>query len=950
MIGRRTPASAEPGRAFEPGHSLPMFDRLAPAPPPAVVAARIDLHTGPGDVVVDLAGRGGWIARAAVDRQRRAVSLESSPLTRMLAEVVLRPPDVRHLDAAFQAMAASPRPEASLRTSIGDLYATRCATCGRALIADEFTWSVGPDLDGEADPDAHRGIAATARPVLRHYRCTVCRDQLGGGEMRQAPLDAEDLRRATAHIGADAARAKIGARFPKVPGAERLVDDMLDLHTPRQLVALAAILERIEGELRAAPLLAALRLALLHTILPASRLASGPGRVPSIRMAAGHVRLAHTTEFRERNPWFAFEEAFRAVRGFVQRLDSGPFGPVQARLGEDLHALGEGNATAALGLAGASRLLAVHDRTYSVGRSVATPRVRLVIGQPPMRPNLDRLAAMYHATSWVLGREAAALLPLEGLAETSLRPSWGWQAAAVGRFLEAVAPAMARDGRVVQLAEPGPEPLVAAVLGGSSAGYRLLDVRRGDTDSTDATDTDAPWTVELLPPGGLLPPGPRTRANVALDPVPGGAGDPDVVTGRGLFRPPERVADRPFSVADTARTVTATAVETLLARGEPAPFDQLLGEILVGLDRAGQLRRLADASFPQTDANTNANANGGRPLSPADPHAPTEVVQRHELARAASEIASRANRSSLRRTAADREAEVGVVERLIGLIRDELGSSTQRRVTEIEPGRWWLRHPDDIAAAAVPLADRVEWAVFSLLSTAGPLTETAFLDRIGAMFTGHDLPESGLVGACLDSYRSATSTSDRLMTDDELLGRSQEHTDLLGLIAEAGHRLGMRVWIGRREQARRYRSGTLGDLLGPSEDRPSLGRIARAGDALAEVDAIWYVRGKIGFLFEVEWTAMLGEPLLRRHAQIPAGDDLIRFLVIAPERTELVRYKIARSPLLRRAMSAGTWHVIKADHLRTFLARDPLELGALEPYLGLDPAIEREHEQMPLFG
>src|SRR2546425_5728445 len=83
----------------EPAHSLPVFDRLAPAPSPALVSARIELHSGPGDVVADLFGRGGWIARTAVDLQRRGISLESSPLTRMLAEVVLRPPDVRHLDA-----------------------------------------------------------------------------------------------------------------------------------------------------------------------------------------------------------------------------------------------------------------------------------------------------------------------------------------------------------------------------------------------------------------------------------------------------------------------------------------------------------------------------------------------------------------------------------------------------------------------------------------------------------------------------------------------------------------------------------------------------------------------------------------------------------------------------------------------------------------------------------
>ena len=39
--------------------------------------------------------------------------------------------------------------------------------------------------------------------------------------------------------------------------------------------------------------------------------------------------------------------------------------------------------------------------------------------------------------------------------------------------------------------------------------------------------------------------------------------------------------------------------------------------------------------------------------------------------------------------------------------------------------RWWLGDRADRDSAAVPLADRVEWAVYSLLSTAGPLSEDA---------------------------------------------------------------------------------------------------------------------------------------------------------------------------------------------------------------------------------
>ena len=88
----------------EPGFTMPAFERLAPPPPPELVVGRLEANSAPGDIVADLHGRGGWIARAAVDRQRRAFTLECSPLTRLLAEVVLRPPDLRHLDAGFSAL------------------------------------------------------------------------------------------------------------------------------------------------------------------------------------------------------------------------------------------------------------------------------------------------------------------------------------------------------------------------------------------------------------------------------------------------------------------------------------------------------------------------------------------------------------------------------------------------------------------------------------------------------------------------------------------------------------------------------------------------------------------------------------------------------------------------------------------------------------------------------
>jgi hypothetical protein len=189
------------------------------------------------------------------------------------------------------------------------------------------------------------------------------------------------------------------------------------------------------------------------------------------------------------------------------------------------------------------------------------------------------------------------------------------------------------------------------------------------------------------------------------------------------------------------------------------------------------------------------------------------------------------------------------------------------------------------------------------------------------------------------------------VTNDDLRARTHEHAELLALLADTGHRLGLDVWIAEREQGRRVGDGRLVDRLEPAERTAYLGAIAAGRpESIAEVDVIWYARGRLAFMFEVEWTAMLGDVLLGRHARIPPDERVVRLLVVPPERTELVRLKLERSPLLSRAVETQNWHVLKWNHLRSFAALDDPSLEALEPYLGLDPSIERSDQQLALFG
>jgi hypothetical protein len=136
MVARA--ANTEPRLASIP--CLPFFERLAPPGPAEDYVAEIEAWTKPGEVVLDLNGRGGWVARAAIAEQRRAADFEAWPLTRLLADVVLRPPDLRQIDSAAMAIANAPFTGSTIKRAIDALYSSSCPRCGRPVILEAMIW------------------------------------------------------------------------------------------------------------------------------------------------------------------------------------------------------------------------------------------------------------------------------------------------------------------------------------------------------------------------------------------------------------------------------------------------------------------------------------------------------------------------------------------------------------------------------------------------------------------------------------------------------------------------------------------------------------------------------------------------------------------------------------------------------------------------------------------
>jgi len=919
---------------------LALLERYLPPPADNVLDAELSAFAAPDDTVLDPWAGTGWTARRSVAHGMRAVAADPSPFAQLAGIAFLTAPGSAALDAAFTQVASARRVDVPLRQHLEELYASRCAACRSPVVADQFIWP----RDGVA-------------PGRKIYRCPSCEAALGGPLERVAAVDEADLAKlgleadddgaaneaaaedpaAEAPAAEDPAAAfpegddelppaptgltggtdseddpigeaggppapppmspdpptglgdrprfastvrpeplpvvaaegvrqspqylDLRARFPVLDGRDDLVEELLDLYTPRNLYALHAIGEKIESELRDPAAAAVMKLALAACLLPASRLNGYPGRVASLRIAAGHVRQPASRHQREVNVWRAFEAAYRDVRVAIGAVA----GDATVRFAADY---GE------LGGMGAANVLWLRTRAAVVSQYLPAEGIDAIVAAPPAPATTDELSFEYLATSWVLGREAAETLRLEPIFGAGGRAA-GIEATALRHGLASGVSALKPGGWCSLLLEGGdPEQLLAVAMAGAAAGLELRDViHRESVASGDGV------TLHLRKPSA------EDRLRAAVDPGPLRLG---AEAGH-------------LTYPDLATAIDRAVGDLLRDRGEPAGLIRVVAAILAELGRSGVLRRLVAARAGDAEPAADRIEGGGPGL-------------------------------------------------LAALVREELWRDdhpTLVRLGDESRPQWWLREPQ---LAERPLADRVEWATWSILSTAGRIDEAGCLDRIYRLFPGLEAPDEELVRTCLASY-VAVGERGSLSTLDDLAARTADHARTIATLVDYGHRLGLRVWVASREHDRVHEGRRLGDRLTDEERRVYLPLVLRApADALAAVDVIWYVRGKLAFLFEVEWTAMIGEAVLTRGPEIPVNDQQARFIVIPAERGELLRQKLQRSPWLRSEIERANWHVLKWQHLDTLAARDGARLEWLEPILGLDPLIERGGEQLTMFG
>lgn len=264
-----------------------------------------------------------------------------------------------------------------------------------------------------------------------------------------------------------------------------------------------------------------------------------------------------------------------------------------------------------------------------------------------------------------------------------------------------------------------------------------------------------------------------------------------------------------------------------------------------------------------------------------------------------------------------------------------------------EASRYSLAQP---ASDAAPLEDRVEWGVWTLLSSARELDMRTALRRAYGLFRGLETPDRELVLRCLGSYAQQGDDGRwRIREEDRLQAAQAAQTALAAALARAGHRLGFKVHVGRELRRRPLdpEGGVLADLMSDADRAAPPSRFVR-GDAevLDQIDVLWYDRARMSFVWQVDWTARAHRSLVGLGEALHDDERIFRFYAVADARQALLAWKLARLPHLGELVRQRGWRLVKWEPLRRFALDPAATLADLEPVLGLYPAAEQAGQQL----
>ena len=229
------------------------------------------------------------------------------------------------------------------------------------------------------------------------------------------------------------------------------------------------------------------------------------------------------------------------------------------------------------------------------------------------------------------------------------------------------------------------------------------------------------------------------------------------------------------------------------------------------------------------------------------------------------------------------------------------------KTTSEEGGLWWLA---EAANSEVPLADRVEREVVTLLTHHEEIWRQEVDEAVYQAFSGLLTPSSELIEACLASYGETVGNQPmlwHLAEQEKPAVRRKDVKSAVALLSRLAGELGYTT----------------------SGDEPIL----------------WQDKsGKSLYLFYVMASSQISRCVLEEQS-LPPGQCV---LVMPGSRSSLLTVKLRRDPRLNAAVESG-WHILKFRHLRQLAEMKNITHALWEELLDGDPPSWEEATQIPMF-
>ena len=252
---------------------------------------------------------------------------------------------------------------------------------------------------------------------------------------------------------------------------------------------------------------------------------------------------------------------------------------------------------------------------------------------------------------------------------------------------------------------------------------------------------------------------------------------------------------------------------------------------------------------------------------------------------------------------------------------------------EKEKGAWWLKSaPEGVRA----FDNRVEEAIRDLLQSQPSWTWPTLNNRLQGMFPPPLSPEPQLVQICLAAYARELEPG-KWQWLGGLESQQGQKIGLFRSLVRLGNRLGCPVWLAPEQEQLLSKAGELAGEL-------TAGDKLRAAEGL--FDAIWLRPDGKRSAFAWCDTSEI-DRLLARFP--PAIEDEELYLIVPHAKSGLLRYKIRRSVLRRKMLRAGAWRFVKDIHIQSLAQAAEVDWQKWSQVSGLEPLVEQDEAQLPLF-